>query len=401
MNAHRKNLSLTLVLAALAAVGPFSIDAYLPAFPEMSEALATDLLGIQQTLSIYMLTFGLMTLWHGAVSDSFGRRRVILLGLLVYALASLGCALSQSIEMLWTMRAIQGMSAGVGMVVSRAMVRDLYEGASAQRLMANIAIMFAVAPAIAPIIGGWMLRLAGWRSIFIFLAVAASLLYIVCWRRLPESLPPEKRQPFAIRPLMAHYKSILTHPPFLALSLGIGASFAGYFVYVLSAPVFIREHLGLDETEFYWLFVPSMIGMMAGSWFSGRIAGRWNDRRTISLSFMAMGFAALANLLISEFLPGSLVGAILPFILYNLGIAIAMPNLTLISLDMFPHNRGMAASCQSFVQTIANAALAAFIVPRLWHNRIGLALGMTGLCALGAFLVWRYGMRTPKTENAA
>lgn len=381
-------LGLTLMLAALAAVGPFSIDTYLPAFPEMAEDLAVDRLQIQHTLVIYMITFGLMTLWHGALSDSFGRKRVIVIGLAVYALSALGCALSPSIEALWVMRALQGLSAGAGMVVSRAMVRDLYEGPAAQRLIANIAIMFAVAPAIAPIIGGWVLHLAGWRAIFVFLTLASALLCVICMWKLPESLPPEKRQPFAVVPLLQGYKDVFSNWGFVALSVGIGATFGGYFLYILSAPAFIREHLHLGATEFYWLFVPSMVGMMLGSWMSGRIAGHWNDRRTLRLAFMIMGVSALVNLATSEFVPDSRLLAVLPLAVYNFGVALAMPNMTLVSLDMYPKNRGMAASCQSFIQTIFGAAIAGTLAPWLWHSRTGLAFGMIVLGGLGGALVW-------------
>lgn len=386
----RASLGLTMLLAALAAVGPFSIDTYLPAFPEMGATLGADSLQIQQTLSVYLLTFGLMTLWHGALSDSFGRRRVILAGLAVYALASLGCALAGSIEVLWLMRCLQGLSAGAGMVVSRAMVRDLYQGPAAQRLISHIAIMFAVAPAVAPMIGGWLLGLAGWRAIFAFLALGALLLAGLCWRHLPESLAPERRQPLAPLPLLRNYLRVLGHGGFVAASAGIGAFFGGFFVYVLSAPVFIREHLGLAATEFHWLFLPAMAGMMSGAWLSGRVAGRWSQPRTLLTAFCLMALAALGNLLVSGFLPGARLAAVLPLAGYTLGMSLAMPTITLRALDLFPDNRGMAASCQSFLQTLVSACIAAFVAPALWHSRLGLALGMAGLGSLGALMIWTH-----------
>jgi DHA1 family bicyclomycin/chloramphenicol resistance-like MFS transporter len=386
--ARERHLGLTLMLAALAAIGPFSIDTYLPAFPEMEAAFGANRLQIQQTLVIYMITFALMTLWHGALSDSFGRKRVIVVGLAVYAFSSLGCALSNNIETLWIMRALQGLSAGAGMVVSRAMVRDLYEGAAAQRLIANVAIMFAIAPAIAPIIGGWVLHLAGWRAIFVFLTLVSALLCVICAWKLPESLPLEKRQPFAVLPLLRGYKHVFSNLGFLALSVGVGAAFGGYFLYILSAPAFIREHLHLGATDFHWLFVPGMMGMMGGSWLSGRLAGRWSDQRTLCLAFAIMAASALANLATSELWPDSRFLAVLPLAVYNLGVALAMPNMTLISLDMYPQNRGMAASCQSFIQTLFGATIAATLAPWLWHSRTGLAFGMLTLGALGGLLVW-------------
>ena len=387
MNSRQPTLGLTVLLAALAAIGPFSIDTYLPAFPQIGTALQASNLELQQTLSVYLLTFSLMTLWHGALSDSFGRRPVILAGVAVYGLASLGCTLATSIEMLWLMRGLQGLSAGAGMVVSRAMVRDLYAGAAAQRLMSHIAMMFATAPAIAPMIGGWLLGLAGWRATFAFLGLMALALWLACWRLLPESLAPEKRQPLSPGPLFRTYRRVLGHGGFLAASIGIGSGFGGFFVYVLSAPVFLMEHLGLGPLDFHWLFIPAMAGMMGGSWLSGRVAGCWSTRRTLGTAFALMGVAALLNLLVSALLPPLLVPSLLPIPLYTLGMSLAMPTLTLRSLDFFPDNRGMAASCQSFLQTLLSAGIAAFVAPALWSSRLGLALGMTALGSLGTLLV--------------
>lgn len=394
MTLRQPTLGLTVLLAALATIGPFSIDTYLPAFPQIGVALQVDKLAIQQTLSIYLLTFSLMTLWHGALSDNFGRRPVILAGVAIYGLASLGCTLATSIEMLWVMRALQGLSAGAGMVVSRAMVRDLYAGPTAQRLMSHIAIMFAVAPAIAPMIGGWLLGLAGWRSSFAFLTAMALLLLGVCWRLLPESLAPEKRQTLSPGPLFRAYRRVLGHAGFLATSIGIGCCFGGFFVYVLSAPVFLMKHLHLGPLDFHWLFVPAMAGMMGGSWLSSRAAGRWSTHRTLGIAFVLMAVAALINLLVSTLLPPLLLPSLLPVPLYTLGMSLAMPTLTLRALDFFPDNRGMAASCQSFLQTMLSAGIAAFVAPALWDSRLGLALGMTGLGGLGALLILAH-LRTP------
>lgn len=388
-------LGLTFLLATLAAVGPFSIDTYLPAFPEMASGLEVGPLQIQQTLSIYLLTFGLMTLWHGALSDSFGRRRVILTGLGVYALASLGCTLANQIETLWLMRALQGLSAGAGMVVSRAMVRDLYQGPDAQRLISHIAIMFALAPAIAPLIGGWVLGLAGWRAVFAFLTLAACLLAWVCWRWLPESLPVEKRQPLAPSLLFCGYKQVLGHGSFFLASAGIGIYFGGFFLYVLSAPVFIRAHLGLGATDFHWLFVPAMLGMMGGSWLSGRVAGHWSHTRILAIAFAVMGAAALGNVMSAALLPPQRLTSVLPVGLYTLGTALAMPVMTLRALDLFPDARGMAASCQSFLQTLVSASIAAFLAPALWHSRLSLALGMTLMASIGGLMIWLHLRRSP------
>lgn len=376
--------SAAVLLAALSALGPFSIDTYLPSFPEMAASLGASPVEIQQTLTAYLGAFAFMTLWHGALSDSLGRRVVILVGLVIYTLASLGCAFATRIEHLWVLRALQGMSAGAGMVVGRAVVRDLYEGTEAQQVLSHVGMMFALAPAVAPVIGGWLQVAFGWRSVFLFLAILGLCFCLFSWRFLPETLPPERRQPFAASHLAHGYRKVLGNPAFLVWCGAFACMFGGFFIYVLSAPVFLMRHLNRGETEFLWLFGPAMAGMMAGSWLSGRVAGRWSAGATLLRAFSVMGVASIANLIICLILPPGVPWSVVHLFVYNLGMALAMPTLTLLALDCFPERRGMAASCQSFLQTGANALYASLLVPLLWGSTLTLALGMAGLAGLGA-----------------
>jgi DHA1 family bicyclomycin/chloramphenicol resistance-like MFS transporter len=386
---------IALLLAALAALGPFAIDAYLPSFPEMMEKLDATQLEMQQTLTAFLLPFAIMTLWHGAISDALGRRRVILVALALFGLASAGGMLATRIEHLWLLRAVQGISAGAGMVVGRAIVRDLFDGAAAQRLMSHVTMMFAFAPAVAPLIGGWLQSWFGWRSVFAFLALMTLLLWTACWRLLPETLPPEKRQ--SLRPgyLGRTYWKVLSSPRFLFVCSALTLNFAGFFLYVLSAPVFLMGHLGLSEREFLWLFGPSMTGLMTGAWISGRLAGKLSPPRTIAAGYLAMGSAATLNLIINLTLPPGVPWSVAPIFFYTLGMAIAMPSLTLIALDPYAAQRGLAASCQTFLQAGFNAIVAALIAPLLWGSTLNLALGMAGLMALGGISAWQYQRLKP------
>jgi DHA1 family bicyclomycin/chloramphenicol resistance-like MFS transporter len=384
---------IALLLAALAALGPFAIDAYLPSFPEMTEQLGATQLEMQQTLSAFLLPFAIMTLWHGAISDALGRRRVILVALAVFGLASAACLLATRIEHLWLLRALQGVSAGAGVVVGRAIVRDLFDGPPAQRLMSRITMMFAFAPAIAPLIGGWLQSWFGWRSVFAFLALMTLALWIACWRLLPETLPPEKRQSLHPAYLARTYWKVLTSPRFLYACSAITLNFAGFFLYVLSAPVFLMGHLGLSEREFLWLFGPSMSGLMTGAWISGRLAGQRSPRQTIAAGYAAMGCAVALNLAINLALPPAVPWSVAPIFIYTLGMAIAMPSLTLLALDPYAAQRGLAASCQTFLQAGFNAVVAALIAPALWGSTLTLALGMGGLMLLGGVSAWLHQRR--------
>ena len=193
------NWALAVLLACLGMLGPFSIDTYLPAFTGIAQAIGASPVEMQQTLSAYLFGFAIMNLFHGALSDSFGRRPVVLAGLAVFTLASVGCALSQHIGALVFFRALQGMSAGAGIVVSRAVIRDMFPPADAQRVMSQVTIYFGVAPAVAPMIGGFLFVHAGWHSIFWLLTGVGVVLFALNWKLLPETLHETHKQPFNAR----------------------------------------------------------------------------------------------------------------------------------------------------------------------------------------------------------
>lgn len=390
---HRPPRGIAALLAALAALGPFSIDAYLPSFADIGHSLGASRLQVQQTLSAYLFAFAAMTLWHGALADRFGRRRVILAALLLFALASLGCLLATDIAQLWFWRALQGVTAGAGIVVSRAIVRDLFAGVEAQKLMSRITMIFALAPVLAPLIGGWLQVSLGWRAVFAFLVLSTVILWLACLRLLPETLAPENRQPLDPGYLLATYRKVLTSPAFLAACAALSLNFAGFFIYVLSAPMFVMQHLGLPETAFFWLFAPAMSGLVCGSALSGKMAGRHGTERILWLGYALMGIAATVNLLYSHFLPPALPWSVAPLFIYTTGMSLAMPSLTLMALDLFPAQRGLAASCQTFVQSVTNGISAALVAPALWSSTPLLSRGMAGLLLLGmlatAFLLRR------------
>ena len=185
---------LTFVLAALTWIGPFSIDAYLPSLPAIAESLHVSVAHVQQTMTVFLLVFAVTSLWHGAISDAYGRRRLTLISLVLFLLASLGCTMADNMHLLMFFRAMQGATAGTGMIVGRAIVRDLFDGAEAQRLMARVAAIFSIAPIVAPVLGGWFQVWFGWRSIFIFMALLSGTLFLSCRRMLPETLSHENRQ---------------------------------------------------------------------------------------------------------------------------------------------------------------------------------------------------------------
>ena len=380
------------MLAALATLGPFSIDAYLPAFAGIQESLQATPLEIQQTLSAYLFAFGLMFLFHGALSDSFGRRPVILVALVVYTLASAGAALAGSVHTLIVWRVVQGLSVGAGMVVGRAMIRDLFGPEDAQRLMSLVTLFFGLAPAIAPVIGGWLFAALGWRSVFWFLTAVGAVLVGFGWRKLPETLPEHSRQPFHPLALLRGYQEVGIHARFLFLSLAAGFNFNAFFVYIVSAPVFLGRHLKLGPQEYAWLFLPCIVGIMVGSQLSGRSAGKFKSTQTVKYAYMFMIVAAMIDVVYSFLAVPRVPWAVVPIAIYGVGFAMAMPSITIITLDLFPTRRGMAASLQGFVSGMVNVLTAGAIAPALWSDTRWLALGMLGLLAVG-FTCWLLYLR--------
>jgi DHA1 family bicyclomycin/chloramphenicol resistance-like MFS transporter len=382
---------LPILLAGLATLGPFTINIYMPSFEQMKAVFGVTDVELQITLSLYFAAFAFMSLWHGAFSDSLGRRPVVIAGLLVFALASIGAACATRIEQVYVCRVLQGLSAGAGIVVGRAVIRDLYAGAAAQRLYALVVMLFALAPAIGPVLGGWLQVHAGWRANFGLLAAMGAALLTMVLFYLPETLPPGKRQRFSGAALLAGYRQVLCNDTFMLWAVTFALMFAGFFIYVLSAPVFLMRHLGLQETDFIWLFGPATAGMMLGSYLSARFAQRWSSGRCLVTGFTIMALASLWNLIICYWAPAA-YGWYLPYLfIYTLGMALIQPTIVLAGMDCVPDRRGLGSSLQLFIQTGFNAVLAALIAPFFWHTPLllasGAALAMT--LSLGvAALAW-------------
>jgi len=340
------------VLASLAALAPFAIDTYLPAFHVMTNDLETTPHAIQQSLTFYLFPYALMTLFHGAISDAIGRIDTIKIGLGIFILGSLCSAFAKNVEMLWLGRILQGLGGGAGNVVARAMVRDLFQGPEAQRVMATIQMLFGIAPAIAPMIGGLLLGIH-WHSIFIFLG----------------------------------YKTIFSDKEFLMLIIALGANFSGLFLYVLASPIFVMNHLGLNSSQFGYLFIPTVSGMIFGSFLSKKAAGKLTQKKTIQLAYAWMGLITTLNVLFCTFFDTNLILNTGFVALYNIGMALAMPVLSIAALDRFEKIRGTASSGQAFIQMLLSTLSAGLIVPFLWFSTLGLSLGMLGYFILSLIVI--------------
>jgi MFS transporter, DHA1 family, multidrug resistance protein len=375
--------ALAVLLACLGMLGPFSIDTYLPAFTGIASAIGATPVQMQQTLSAYLFGFAVMNQFHGALSDSFGRRPVVLTGLVVFTLASVGCAMSQHIGALVFFRAVQGMSAGAGIVISRAVIRDMFPPADAQRVMSQVTIYFGVAPAIAPMVGGFLFVHVGWHAIFWFLTGVGVVLWVANYKLLPETLHRTHRQSFHARHLLRGYWQMGSSARFMMLALASGIPFNGMFLYVLSAPVFLGDHLQLAPGQFFWFFLITIAGIMGGAWFSGRLAGRIKPQHQIRHGFLIMLLVSIVNLALNLVFTPQAWWALVPLGIYAFGWALMVPVVTLMVLDLVPERRGMASSFQACIGSLANGLVAGVIAPLVMHSTIWLATASLLMMSIG------------------
>ncbi|UJB33391.1 multidrug effflux MFS transporter [Chromobacterium sp. Beijing] len=393
----RSHFGLAILLAALSTLGPFSIDTFLPAMSAIGQSLAVSPLQMQQALTVYLLSYAVMMLWHGSISDAVGRRPVVLVTTLLFSLASIGCALSDSLGQLLLFRALQGFCGGAGLVVGRAIIRDKLDGADAQRLMSQVTMLFSLSPAIAPVVGGWLFGAFGWHSIFVFMALIGLALFLMSWFALPETHHESARQPLKVKYLLANYWQVGRKREFQLLTAAVSFNFAGFFLYIPSAPVFLMQHLHLGPEQFLWMFGPAVSGIMLGAYLSGKMAGRVAQKDIVSrgyaVMFVAAGWNLLYNLLASE---AAMPWAVLPLALYTTGMSIAAPSITLNLMDQFPSLRGTASSLQGFFQTMMSSVVAGLIAPLVWSSPLSLAASMMVMLVLG--FVFRMGYRRRVTR---
>src|SRR5258707_614397 len=296
--------SLAVMLGGLSLLGPLSIDAYLPAFADIQRDFQASAADLQLTLTGYLLAFACMSF-------------------------------------------VQGMSAGVGTVVGRAIIRDCFDGAAATRLLALVSMIFSLSPALAPVFGGWVVTLFTWRAIFLTLFAYAVAMLVLCARSLPETLPRHARRPFGLSILAQQYVVAFGNRRFRLVALAIALSFAGLFLYVASVPAFLGHELGLPPTQYAVMFVPIVAGIVLGSLAAERLAGRVASARLILAGFSIQLVTGIVNVTFHAVHAATVPWSILPLGFYAFGMSLATPGLLLTGLDQFPQMRGLAASCQA------------------------------------------------------
>lgn len=377
-----------LVLAMLSMIGPFSIDTPFPAFPHIRDEFGVGTEQLQLIVTAYLLAFAAMSIFHGPLSDSLGRRPVILGSLAVFAVASLACTIAPTFELLLVGRIVQGLSAGGATIVSRTIIRDMFEGEQAQRLMSRVALIFGVAPAIAPVVGGGLLQVGSWELVFAFQVFLGVVLIVATVIVLPETHPVSARVPLRVSEVVRGLTAVARQPAFHRLAWAGTFGFGAQFLYIGGAAIFVVDLLGQGELDFWKLFVPMIGSMMVGSWISGRTAGLVTGRKLVSIGYVVtvvggvLGVGFSASPLATD-LPWAIIG---PSLL-GLGNGMAYPSIQLMMLDLVPTRRGAVMSCASFLVLIFNAVAAVALTPYVATSTLGLATTALVIAVLGS-LCW-------------
>jgi len=384
-------LGITLLLASLSMISPLSIDTFLPSFPTIARDFNLSSWQVQQIITAYLLPFACFALVHGPLSDALGRRKVVIGGLVLYTIGSIGCFLAPTFGTLLLCRVLQGTAAGIGPTVARAVVRDAFDGANAQRLMSSMMLVFSIAPAIAPIIGGWVHVALGWRSVFGMLVVLGAALVVLTSLLLPETHPPEKRTPVHPAALARSCIHVGGQPAFLLLALSAALAIASVFIYIGWAPGIILEPCGLSETQFHYLFIPIVAGLMIASFTGGQMAGRVSRDHHLKAGFALLCISAATGA-VAHIVTGNvpiLLTQSLWFVM-AFGAQLTFPILSLVMIDMHPEARGAAASVQSFIALGIGAVVMGVVAPLL-HGDLALLSWISLGGSLVAWIAWRAG----------
>ncbi len=392
--------ALTALLAALSAIGPLTTDMYLPSLPDIARQLHASTAQVQLTISAYLIGFAVGQIFYGPVSDRHGRKPVLMAAMALYCVASLACALSTSIEMLIVARAFQALGGSGGIVLTRAIVRDIYAGARAGRELSLIGSVMALAPVLAPIAGGLLQTGFGWRAVFFALVAAGVSGAGIVWLLLPETLNMRAAEPVSIASMARSYRVVVRHPAYLAY-LGItSASYAGLFAWISGAAFVLQNLYGLTAFDFGVAFALGSIGYMTGSALAARFVVKVGLDGVLGIGGCACAIGGLGMVASVALGLTSFLSLVAPVAIYLAGLGMVLPQGIAGAMTPFPERAGAASSLFGFVQQSAAAVCGAVVGWFLGHSAWPLVLGVAvmGSTTLVLWLVTR-GVRARAVKH--
>lgn len=380
------------VLGLLTAIGPFAIDMYLPALPSIRAALHADTGATQASLMVFFVMMGLAQLAYGPLSDIFGRKPLLYAGLVLFALGSIGCALATDIQTLIAFRVLQGLGASAGMVIGRAVVRDLHTGPDAAQMMSLLMLVFSVSPILAPLAGSLVIAWTDWRGIFWSVLVAALLGLVLLTLFLRETRHAHLRAGSTVRGALSAYRELLGDPSFLGMGFICAFGTSSFFAYLASSSFVLIEHYGLTPTQYSFFFSINAIAFIGAAQFNGLLARRFGLRRlarravagyvgsmTALFALFALGIDSLAVL------------AVLLFVGYAF-LGLVIPNVTVLALEEHGAIAGTASALIGTLQFLTGAIVMAIVSRFLDGTALPMVVGIA-VCALITFALARITLR--------
>ena len=372
------------VLGLLSAIGPFAIDMYLPALPSIGKDLGTDTGVTQLSLLAFFISFALAQLAYGPISDMWGRKAPLYLGIGIFALASIGCAVAPDIETLIAFRFLQGIGGAAGMVIPRAVVRDMHTGVEAARLMSLLMLVFSISPILAPLSGSAVIEFYGWRGVFWAVTIAAAIGFVLLTTQLRETRLPEHRRESGIGSALAAYGRLLRDRNFLTLTFIGGLGIASFLVYLANSPFVLIEHYGLSPTQYSIMFSINAVSFFTVSQFTGHFGARFGLVRVMrtAISGFALTMVAMAVVMSAGFNQLPVLASFL-FVGYGF-LGLVIPTSAVLALEEHGEIAGTASSLMGTLHFVT-AAIAMVIVSVFFD---GTALPMAGGIALAAALAF-------------
>jgi MFS transporter, DHA1 family, multidrug resistance protein len=389
---QNKKLSLILILGLLTAIGPFSIDMYLPAFPDIAKGLHTTVAQVTLSLSSFFIGIAAGQLLYGPLLERFGRKKPLYIGLCIYLLASVGCALAASVNALIILRLLQALGGCVGMVAARAMVRDLFEVKENAKIFSTLMLVVAVSPIIAPTLGGYVTAVLGWRFVFAMLIIVDIIILAGIYFLLPESKNPDPNFSLRPGPILKNFSGVITHPQFYTYALTAAISAAGLYAYIGGSPHVFMEIFHVSEKQYGWIFALIAMGLIGASQLNSVLLKNYTSEQLIKVAITCQSIIGISMAVITFFGWNDVFITIFLIFIFLCTQGFVFPNASALSLASFGHNAGSASALMGTIQMSIGAGTSALV--SIFQNHTALPMiTVMACCAVAALTVFSLGRK--------